>query len=574
MGINQIRRRWDLLRLRTELKKEIKMKTPTYAPIGRMTPRFLAEFDSTSAMMTALGKYLRGGDTPGMDTASLPEWLGREINKFVRQTRETMHTLSGFMEAIPPESLDKIHSGQMSKWVINNYPKKPVPAVAIGASSGALTHLQVALGIPWLPQTFLIPVRRPSDMHVDQPKLTMKWAADPARLLLKNNPDLQLHHVFDPNQDRHMLENMAYFRVKKLRLGTIYERFITDVLPPGGTIFVSECQRKWPATKVDNRHFFQFGSVGGASEKEFLEGSARVEKFLNQYESPVRKWDAPKPDGEIPEAEWGFETALYEDIERIAREGGYKIKRIVFEEPDHPSPFVAELYRWWYRQRRILSNRLVAGSFTLIEPYWTLRTGSVPFWMKYNMEPAAKSLEEYLNDHDNYDELYLMLYPAGKEGIGMAAAEHWESILAKAKKRGKFLGADAERMPGDFDSFIRNNTDFKNSIKSRYPIPGPLGIRKFSEFAEKSEGRYKIRFVDYRSQDINSEPAADRIKESRPTRPATSRKKQTKTAGVTGRRAQQGKTTKKQTETAAASGKQSEQDKKPAGPSVKDAQTG
>ncbi len=550
------------------------MKTPTYTPIGRMTPRFLAEFDSTSAMMTALGKYLRGEDSPGRDIASLPEWLAREVNKFARQTRESMYTLSGFMEAIPPESLNKIHSEQMSKWVINNYPKKPVPAVAIGASSGALTHLQVALGIPWLPQTFLIPVRRPSDMQVDQPKLTMKWAADPARLLLKNNPDLQLHHMFDPNQDRLRLEHTTYFRVKKLRLGTSYERFITDVLPPGGTIFVSECQRKWPATKVDNRHFFQFGGTGGPSEKEYLEGSARVEKFLNQYESPVKKWDAPKPDGEIPEAEWGFETSLYEDIERIAREGGYKVKRIVFEEPDHPSPFVAELYKWWYRQRRIMSNRLVAGSFTLIEPYWTLRTGSVPFWMKYNTEFSAKWLEEYLDDHDNYDELFLMLYPPGVEGIGMTTVERWESILAKARKRGEFLGAGAEREPEDFGSLIKNHTDFKNSIKARYPIPGPLGIRKFSEFVEKSQGKSKIRFIDYRPQDINTEPAIDRIKDSRQSRPAMSRKKQSKPAGVADKQAQQNKSTRKQTEITASAGKQEEQGKNPAGPSGKEAQAG
>ena len=35
------------------------------------------------------------------------------------------------------------------------------PAVMIGSSNGALTHLAAACGVPWLPQTVLVPVRRP-----------------------------------------------------------------------------------------------------------------------------------------------------------------------------------------------------------------------------------------------------------------------------------------------------------------------------------------------------------------------------------------------------------------------------
>src|SRR3546814_2954815 len=74
----------------------------------------------------------------------------------------------------------------------------------------------------------------------------MEAARGPARLLLDNNPDLQLHHMRDPVQDHLMLRVMTYFRVKRLRLGPTYERFLSDVLEPGGTIFLVECEQRWP----------------------------------------------------------------------------------------------------------------------------------------------------------------------------------------------------------------------------------------------------------------------------------------------------------------------------------------
>jgi|GEM_PF-4672251 len=87
----------------------------------------------------------------------------------------------------------------------------------------------------------------------------------------------------------------------------------------------------------------------------------------------------PTAEGNRPEAEWGFEPALRDDLERFARARGYRIRRIVFQEPEHLSPFVAELYRWWYKQRKILANRVLVESFILVEPMWALRTGERAF---------------------------------------------------------------------------------------------------------------------------------------------------------------------------------------------------
>jgi hypothetical protein len=70
------------------------------------------------------------------------------------------------------------------------------------------------------------------------------------------------------------------------------------------------CRRSWHTTRVGERHVFQHGAVGGATEEEFHHGSERIAEYLERYHSPVRRWDGPEPDTESPEAEWGFEEAL------------------------------------------------------------------------------------------------------------------------------------------------------------------------------------------------------------------------------------------------------------------------
>jgi hypothetical protein len=88
--------------------------------------------------------------------------------------------------------------------------------------------------------------------------------------------------------------------------------------------------------------------LGGAMPEEFLYSSDRVRVYLKQYNPQSQKWDAPVPDGDRSEAEWGFEKSLRDEIERFIRQKGYRIYRVVFDEPNHLSPWVAKLYRWWY----------------------------------------------------------------------------------------------------------------------------------------------------------------------------------------------------------------------------------
>src|SRR6266851_6835286 len=148
----------------------------------------------------------------------------------------------------------------------------------VGSSNGAAVHLWAALGIPWLPQTFLVPVAR-SGVPPDEPLEELRWAEPHAATVLARNPDLDLHHMQDPVQDRLMVQHMSYFRLKRLTLGAAYESFLRESLEPGGTIIVMECGLSWPTMRRGPRHVFQFGALGGATADEMMRGGPRVEAY-------------------------------------------------------------------------------------------------------------------------------------------------------------------------------------------------------------------------------------------------------------------------------------------------------
>jgi hypothetical protein len=321
----------------------------------------------------------------------------------------------------------------------------------------------------------------------------MEWGKKHARKLLEANPELVLHHMHDANQDRLMIQHIAYFRVKRLSLGEEYERFLEETLLPGATIFLSECRLAWPTTRVGERHIFQHGAPGGATKEEFIRGSERVEDYLARYGSHRRRWDPPEPDGERPEAEWGFAPSLRADVERFASERGYRVRRIVFEEPEHVSPLVADLYRWWYAQRGWAANRLLIGSFILMEPHWTLHTGSVPIWTEFNMEPSLERVEDYLETAEPYEEIRAMLFSHGVESVGLPSIERWRAVTKRARKHGGFVGIDEEKFPRDYATFVRYHTGLKK-IPARYPMPGPLTLGQLDAFLQETGGRYQVRW--------------------------------------------------------------------------------
>ncbi|MBI3311955.1 MAG: hypothetical protein HYZ88_00295 [Candidatus Omnitrophica bacterium] len=458
--------------------------------------RFIAKIDSCSTMLLAAANFLRGRDVAGLGFVPLSKTLAKLVNLPPKRLRQYVYILGGWREAVPPSQLRFLRGEEISKWVVRFYPRRQYPAVMIGSSNGALIHLCAALGIPWLPQTVLIPIRRSKALPPDELRKDMEAFRGPARRMLEANPELQVNQMHDPVQDRLMVQRMGYFRVKRLQLGETYERFLRSRLAPGGTILVADCSYSWPMTRVGPRHFFQVGGYGGLTAKEYLQGSSRrIADFLKQQKSKTRGWNTPKPDGTRPEAEWGFEPALMEDLERLAQRRGYRIRRISFRQPDNASPFVADLYRWWYKQNGISTSRILAESFLLLDPWWCLRTGSIPFWLVFNTASSERDLRRYIQREGPFDEIYLTLFANSVKGINQTTLRSWKSILRKARRKNGFLGIDEASYPYDLGVYFRFHLDLQDQMKQRLPLPKSLTVTRVERFFREHSRQYSVQWL-------------------------------------------------------------------------------
>ncbi|SDQ38227.1 hypothetical protein [Natronobacterium texcoconense] len=461
----------------------------------RSTPQGLPNFDSTTVFVRAAASYLRGEQFPrlGMLHPGLTP-LAKRVNHLPRRLRTAIYTQGGANEGVSPDDLDSVDVERFREWVVDQYPTRGYPAVIVGSSNGAGVFLSALLGIPWLPQTFLVPVRR--DCHPDAIREDIRWGYEHAEPFLEANPDVSLHQMHDPNQDRLMVRKLGYFRTKSCVLGEAYEEFLKTVLEPGGTVISLECEHDWPAIDLGDRHSFQLGGLGGLEPEEYYEGSEKISEFLERQDADVREWDVPEPDGRTLEAEWGFEPALLEDVERVADEQGYDLRRLQFDDPRDLSPFVADLYRRRYERRDRSVDRLFVQSFALVEPWWTIRTGSVPYWAAFNTESDTEFMEEYLENTDAYDEIRANLFAHGVESAGLASADQWRSLLARAQDGHGFVGTDPEEFPYDVEVQVRYHEDISDDISARHPHPPPMAFDRFDEIAGEVTDEYELEWLE------------------------------------------------------------------------------
>ncbi len=426
--------------------------------------RAIAGFDSASAMVRILGSALHGREAPLLSQfppALEPQldWLARGAERLPKRTLQAIYRRSGWLDAVSARRLRQVRTEQLAQWVIGHYPRRRYPVVFAGSSNGAVTHLAAALGAPWLPQTLLLAVRN-GGLDPDDPAADMRAMTPAGHELLAANPALELHHMHDPVQDRLMIARMAYFRVKFLQLPQAYRAFLAHCLEPGGTVVLVDCALTWPVATVGDRHLFQFGAPGGATQREFFEGGPRVAEFLRRNGSDRERWQPPEPDADRPEAEWGFAEPFAADLTEAAAEAGLTVGRLRLEQPEDVSPLIAELFRHWYAERGLPTGRLLVSSFLIMDPVLAMRTRQVPYWALFGSRPSLDRLAGYLSGTPAYDDIWLTVFPHGMDSIGLAGIGEWQQMLGYARRHGQLLAIE----PGHFPRHFRALTGFHREL--------------------------------------------------------------------------------------------------------------
>lgn len=396
----------------------------------------IASFDSATAFLTSLARSLDGRDFPHLGQSRLEALVVRASAALPAPLRRRAYAIASGREGISPERLGGIDLQEVAAWAAARYPSRRYPAVLLGSSNGALTHLAAASGVPWLPQTVLVPVRRPGSDPEDA-YAALDFGARHAPALLDRNPDVDLHHMHDANQDALSSSQMAYFRVKWRALPTAYERFLQDRLEPGGPVIVVHDRSTWPVTRVADRHVFQLGAQGGMTPDEYLDAPG-----------------APSADDTAAEAEWGFADALLGPVRAWAERHGHPVVEIGYDHPQDPAAAVADVVRAELRRRGEAAQRLLVSSFIVHDPWRTLTSASVPFWTFFPVQSAAQALAAYL-DRAAYDDIDVLLFSHGVRSRGLADAQTWERLAGRARRRGGLLGVDRSAFPADFPVFAR-----------------------------------------------------------------------------------------------------------------------
>ena len=416
----------------------------------------VASFDSASAFLTALARALDGRDFPYLGQSRLKVPLVRASALLPLALRRRVYAIASGREGVPPERLDQVDLEQVAAWITSHYPPRRYPAVLLGSSNGALCHLAAAAGLPWLPQTLLVPVRRPGVDPRDVAS-ALEFGARHAPALLQRNPTIDLHHMHDPNQDALSASQMAYFRVKWHVLPRAYQAFLAESLGPGAPVIIVRDRSSWPVTRVGPRHVFQHGAQGGMSAEEYAAEPA-----------------APRTDEVAAEAEWGFADALGDQIRSWAETNGHPVVEVSYGHPQDPAEGVADIFRGWLRQRGEPAQRLLVSSFVVHDPWQTITTASVPFWTFFPVRRAAQDLAAYL-ERTAYDDVDILLFSNGVPSRGQVDARSWEALAERARRRGRLLGVNANAFPADFTAFVRYTSALRSLPKATIPW-SPLSV--------------------------------------------------------------------------------------------------
>jgi hypothetical protein len=169
--------------------------------------RVVASFDSASVLHAATAAALRGEPFPRLGNNRLVGRAVRIGGRLPWPILKRLYSRIGAAEGLDPDRLGDVDLSAVADSFAAEYPQRRWPAVLLGPSNGALTHLAAAMQAPWLPGTVLVPVAHTGDPDRAVDALHFGESAAPA--LLERNPDITLHQMHDPAQDELMAARMA-----------------------------------------------------------------------------------------------------------------------------------------------------------------------------------------------------------------------------------------------------------------------------------------------------------------------------------------------------------------------------
>ena len=393
------------------------------------------------------------------------------------------------------------------------------PAILIGAPNGGVAYLAALLGVPFLPGFFLLSFAHHSDP--DDVTTYARRGKELIQPILEQNPDLLAVNHYDPVHDRFLVEEVNHVRLKLMRLPEAYRNFIRRHLAPGGVIFYIDNEFSWPNYRFSDRHWLQVGGLGGISEEEYLQGSARLDEWLAQQKSAHRGgWSLPDSDDRLeegPESEWGSLPALRDSVKAFAEEHQYRFRALHGYHPEDFSALAYTAYLWESRLTDRNIQGLLVECFNQINPTAALRADLLPLWMPFNTEDSLDFFMRMIPMIPRDLPVVLSLLPNFTRTPDLPPADAWRRVAQRIGPV-SWIGVHPERYPMDLMAIFDYTTDLQHWVQEHPGEDSPphLAPDDLLTMLQNLNAHGSRLFTYLLSDDEEEEPEPESIEEPPP----------------------------------------------------------
>jgi hypothetical protein len=426
-----------------------------------------------------LGKFCDNYIFPGWQKALLVG-LGALPQGVARFAISRFQSISG----LSPKVLDNLNIDEIIQERLNDYTQNTItyPTIVMGAAlGGASTYLSLALGGPFLPQTFVVSLKGGS-MNGDVNKYLHR-SLRPALRIADQNPGLMTIQHYDPVHDGWLTRYVNHLRFKLLDLPPAYITFIKSRLEPGGAIVYLESGATWLRYRLGPRSVFQVGGWGGFSAEEFLEGSQILRDYARHAGLKFTDWKLKNfPLEKGPESEWGSEPGLAEALEAFCKTEGYRFVRISLPHPNNFSRLAfAAAQKLLEKEGRQPAGTLVE-MFSQFDATAAHQSGLLPLWLVFNTKDSLEYLQEMRSQFPSNKPVFFSPLATFSLTPGLVPFEKWETTLSKFDWIN--IGARRSHYPADTRALVKWVEPLHRWVKEHYkPIQSIVSAEEIKYLA-------------------------------------------------------------------------------------------
>lgn len=360
----------------------------------------------------------------------------------------------------------------------------PFPSIILGSAlGGATAHLSLAAGGPFLPQAFVLTLRGGSyDGNITT---YFERSANLAQNLAQKNPGILTIQHFDPVHDEWMTRFVNHLRFKLLKLPKEYAAFIQENLLPGGDVLYLDCGAKWLRYRIAENSVFQIGGWGDLTPEEYIEGSSRLDRYLQQQKLKHGPWKlSGYPIEEGSESEWGSEPGLEEDLRNFCHQKGYKFIKISLPQPHDFSTLAFRTINQLIHKTGQKPAGVLIEMFSQFDTYAVIAGGLLPLWLVFNTIDSLEYLKRMLPEFPIDKPIFFSPLATFTQTPDLVPWSDWEETLRDLPWRN--IGTRPSHYPADPMTVINWTTPLREWITQNHkPIIGRMTGEEILELANE-----------------------------------------------------------------------------------------